>query len=181
MLAEFAAGLCPRRPWMARGQSGWCGRIAGSARAICSTNDLVYSTSTDGVNWTAVTRVPIDATSSTVDHFIPGIGIDPATSGAGAHVALHYYYYPQSNCTLCDLPAASWATFLRRTVARRGIAGRAHRADAAGLAAEFAERVDGGRLRRDGVHATACRTACSPWLRQFQEPLTARQSTRGRD
>ena len=68
-------------------------------RPACSTNDLVYSTSSDGVNWSAVTRIPIDDTSSTVDHFIPGIGIDPATSGAGAHVALHYYYYPQSNCT----------------------------------------------------------------------------------
>lgn len=74
-------------------------------RTNCSTNDLVYSTSTDGVNWSAVTRIPIDDTSSTVDHFIPGIGIDPATSGSGAHVALHYYYYSQSNCTVstCQL------------------------------------------------------------------------------
>ncbi|HEY3972175.1 MAG TPA: sialidase family protein [Candidatus Sulfotelmatobacter sp.] len=74
-------------------------------RANCSTNDLVYSTSTDGVRWSAVTRVPIDDTSSAVDHFIPGIGIDPATSGATAHVALHYYYYPVSACTLatCNL------------------------------------------------------------------------------
>jgi hypothetical protein len=74
-------------------------------RANCSTNDLVYSTSSDGAAWSAVTRIPIDATSSTVDHFIPGIGIDPATSGAGAHVALHYYYYPQSNCAVstCQL------------------------------------------------------------------------------
>jgi len=68
-------------------------------RAKCTTNDLVYSTSADGVNWSAVTRIPIDDTSSAVDHFIPGIGIDSATSGASAHVALHYYYYPQSNCT----------------------------------------------------------------------------------
>jgi hypothetical protein len=68
-------------------------------RAGCSTNDLVYSTSSDGLNWSAVTRVPIDDTSSTVDHFIPGIGIDPATSGAGAHVGIHYYYYSQSSCT----------------------------------------------------------------------------------
>ena len=68
-------------------------------RSGCSTNDLVYSTSTDGVTWSAVTRIPIDDTSSTVDHFIPGIAIDPATSGASAHVALHYYSYPQSNCT----------------------------------------------------------------------------------
>lgn len=74
-------------------------------RAKCLTNDLVYSTSTDGVTWSAVTRIPIDDTSSTVDHFIPGIGIDPATSGASAHVALHYYYYSQSNCdaSTCQL------------------------------------------------------------------------------
>jgi hypothetical protein len=74
-------------------------------RSNCFTNDLVYSTSSDGVNWSAVTRIPIDATSSTVDHFIPGIGIDPAISGSGAHVALHYYYYPQSNCVAatCNL------------------------------------------------------------------------------
>jgi hypothetical protein len=68
-------------------------------RAKCSTNDLVYSTSTDGVHWSAVTRIPIDATTSTVDHFIPGIGIDPATSGATAHVAVHYYFYSQTKCT----------------------------------------------------------------------------------
>ena len=68
-------------------------------RTSCSTNDLVYSTSTNGLQWSKVARVPIDATTSTVDHFIPGIGIDPATSGTTAHVAIHYYFYPQSNCT----------------------------------------------------------------------------------
>ena len=68
-------------------------------RSSCTTNDLVYSTSTDGLTWSPVTRIPIDDISSTVDHFIPGIGIDPATSGSSAHVALHYYYYSQSNCT----------------------------------------------------------------------------------
>jgi hypothetical protein len=68
-------------------------------RSACSANDLVYVTSPDGVNWSQVTRIPIDATTSTVDHFIPGIGIDPTTSGASAHVAIHYYYYSQGNCT----------------------------------------------------------------------------------
>jgi len=74
-------------------------------RTGCSTNDLVYSTSTDGVNWSAVSRVPIDDTSSTVDHFLPGIGIDPATSGASAHVGVHFYYYPQTSCSVqtCQL------------------------------------------------------------------------------
>jgi len=68
-------------------------------RTKCSTNDLVFSTSTDGNHWSKVARIPIDATTSTVDHFIPGIGIDATTSGATAHVAVHYYFYPQSNCT----------------------------------------------------------------------------------
>jgi len=68
-------------------------------RSKCSTNDLVYSTSTNGTTWSAVTRIPIDATTSTVDHFIPGIGIDPTTSGTTAHVAVTYYYFPKSSCT----------------------------------------------------------------------------------
>ena len=74
-------------------------------RASCTTNDLVYSTSADGSNWSAVTRIPMDDTTSTVDHFIPGLGIDPATSGASAHIALHYYYYSQNQCdvTTCQL------------------------------------------------------------------------------
>lgn len=74
-------------------------------RSGCSTNDLVYSSSADGLSWSSVTRVPIDDPSSTVDHFIPGIGIDPATSGADAHIGIHYYYYSQSNCTVstCQL------------------------------------------------------------------------------
>ena len=68
-------------------------------RANCSTNDLVYSTSTNGKTWSAVKRIPIDAVTSPVDHFIPGIGIDPATSGSGAHVGVHYYFYSKTNCT----------------------------------------------------------------------------------
>ncbi len=71
-------------------------------RARCTTNDLVYSTSTDGATWSTVKRIPIDLTTSSVDHFIPGIGIDPATSGKTAHVAVTYYDYPQSNCTFSN-------------------------------------------------------------------------------
>jgi hypothetical protein len=65
----------------------------------CATNDIVLSTSADGVAWSAVSRVPIDAVGSGVDHFIPGLGVDPATSGSAAHLALTYYYYPNGACT----------------------------------------------------------------------------------
>jgi hypothetical protein len=71
----------------------------------CSANDIVFSSSADGVNWSAVNRIPIDAVGSGVDHFIPGLGVDPSTSGSGAHLALTYYYYPNAACTpaTCEL------------------------------------------------------------------------------
>jgi len=68
-------------------------------RSGCTTNDLVFIASANGKTWSAVQRIPIDPVTSTVDHFIPGVGIDPTTSGANAHIAIHYYYYPQTNCT----------------------------------------------------------------------------------
>jgi hypothetical protein len=67
-------------------------------RAGCSSNDIVYSKSGSGTIWTAVKRVPIDPVTSTVDHFITGLGIEPGTYGTAAHVGLVYYYYPVSNC-----------------------------------------------------------------------------------
>jgi hypothetical protein len=42
--------------------------------------------------------VPIDGVTSTADHFIPGLAVDPATSGSGAHLALTYYFYPDAAC-----------------------------------------------------------------------------------
>jgi BNR repeat-like domain len=74
-------------------------------RASCSSNDIVMSISTDGVTWTAPSRIPIDPTNSTVDHFIPALATNPATGGVSAHLALVYYFYPQVNCasSTCDL------------------------------------------------------------------------------
>jgi hypothetical protein len=68
-------------------------------RAGCPANDVVIAKSTSETTWAAPTRVPIDATTGTVDHFIPGIGVDPASSGAGARIGLTYYFYPTANCT----------------------------------------------------------------------------------
>jgi hypothetical protein len=74
-------------------------------RRGCRANDIVLSTSGDGVHWSAVTRVPIDAAASAVDHFIPGLAVDRSTSGIGAHLGLTYYFYPVSSCgqSTCQL------------------------------------------------------------------------------
>ena len=71
----------------------------------CPANDIVLSSSSDGVNWSSISQVPIDKVGSGVDHFIPGLAVDKATSGGGAHLGLSYYFYPNANCTVltCQL------------------------------------------------------------------------------
>ena len=64
-------------------------------RSGCSSNDIVMSTSTDGVKWSDPQRIPIDAVTSTVDHFLPSIAIDPSTAGSTAHLALVLSLLPQ--------------------------------------------------------------------------------------
>jgi BNR repeat-like domain len=78
-------------------------------RAGCASNDLVYVTSSDGLAWSAVQRIPIDSVASTVDHLIPGIGVDKLTSGPTAHVSVTYYFFSNVNCTFttCQLFAGS--------------------------------------------------------------------------
>jgi hypothetical protein len=67
----------------------------------CNANDIVMSTSADGVAWSPVLRIPLDPVGSGVDHFIPGISAQPqgTTNSTLPHLALAYYYYPVANCT----------------------------------------------------------------------------------
>jgi hypothetical protein len=69
----------------------------------CPANDIVMSKSTSETTWGPVTRI----TSDGGDHFIPGIGVDPTTSGSTASLGLTYYRYPTANCTssTCQLTA----------------------------------------------------------------------------
>jgi hypothetical protein len=71
----------------------------------CLHNDIVLSTSRDGRHWSHVMRIPIDPRNSSVDHFLPAIAVDPATSGSSAHLAVVYYFYPNADCnrSTCDL------------------------------------------------------------------------------
>jgi hypothetical protein len=68
-------------------------------RSGCSSNDIVIAKSTSETTWAAPFRVPIDATSSGADHFVPGLGVDPSTSGGTARLGLTYYYYPKASCS----------------------------------------------------------------------------------
>ena len=121
-------------------------------RSGCPGNDIVYSSSLDGLSWSAVTRIPIDPTNSGADHFLPGIAVDKNTSGGSTHLAVGYYYFPVSNCTTttCDLTVgfvssldggATWTTGRRVAGADEGRLDREHQPGA-----------HGRRLHLDLVH-----------------------------
>ena len=71
----------------------------------CSANDFVMSTSNDGIHWSPVQLIPADPVGGNVDHFLPGLAVDPLTSGIAAHLVLAFYYYPQAGCSFatCQL------------------------------------------------------------------------------
>jgi hypothetical protein len=76
----------------------------------CSTNDLVLTTSKDGVVWTPPQRIPIDPVHSSVDHLIAGLAVlsDPDDREGHVRLALTYYVLPNGrNClpSTCQVSA----------------------------------------------------------------------------
>lgn len=71
-------------------------------RTNCSKNDIAitHSTNATGTTWATITRVPIDATNSGVDHFIPGITVNKATSGSTAQLGITYYFQASGSSSL---------------------------------------------------------------------------------
>ena len=77
----------------------------------CTANDIVLSRSADGVNWSAVTRIPLDAVERRRP-LHPRAGGRSGHVGAGAHLALTYYFYPSAACTTatCQLDAGYFSS-----------------------------------------------------------------------
>ena len=61
----------------------------------CAANDIVLASSRDGRAWTLPARVPTGEEGSSVDHFVPGLAVDPTTSGAKGRLAVAYYSMSQ--------------------------------------------------------------------------------------
>ena len=74
-------------------------RFESACSAPIGTNDLLLTTSSDGVHWTLPKRIPTAPVGSGADFFLTGLGVDRSTSGGSAHLGLVYYYYPDSTCT----------------------------------------------------------------------------------
>jgi hypothetical protein len=67
--------------------------------ANCSTDDIILTTTTDGLTWKPLRRIPLDAVGSSVEHLTAGLAVDSGTAGQQAHLAVTYYYWPNAGCT----------------------------------------------------------------------------------
>jgi BNR repeat-like domain len=67
--------------------------------ANCATDDIIMTTTTDGLTWTPLQRIPLDAIGSGVEHLTAGLAVDRGTAGTHAHLAVTYYYWPNAGCT----------------------------------------------------------------------------------
>jgi hypothetical protein len=74
-------------------------------------DDLVMSTSDDGIHWSPVQLIPIDPLGSGIDHIVPGLGVDKDTSGKNTHLALTDYYHTSN----CDTNCQYYAGFVSST------------------------------------------------------------------
>lgn len=72
-------------------------------RPNCPSNDIVVSSSSDGVTWTPPTAVPL-GDPATADHFLPGLAADPASTAPGTRLGLVYYSYQVAVCGTSGTP-----------------------------------------------------------------------------
>jgi Ca2+-binding RTX toxin-like protein len=72
-------------------------------RPGCLVNDVVLSRSTDGVRWTAPVRVPAVPVERDAHVFVPGLGVDPTTSGGRTRLAVTYHV-KQQDCGFARCP-----------------------------------------------------------------------------
>ena len=114
----------------------------GRFRSRAGVNDIVFSTSPDGMRWTEPARIPMRRHAT---YILPAIAVDPATSGKKARVAVAYYSSKMS-ARLLDLRARLLPG--DRRVARPVDERRAHVDDAA----EAEPAADADRVAR-GHHA----------------------------
>jgi len=96
-------------------EKGCNGKGGGEDSTLYNANqnedDLVMSTSEDGIHWSPMQFIPIDPLGSGIDHIVPGLGVDIHTSGKTAHLALTYYFH----ATNCDSNCQYYTGFVSST------------------------------------------------------------------
>jgi len=149
----------------------------------CKANDivLVHSLNATGTSWSAVSRVPIDGTNSGIDHFIPGLAVNKATSGASAQLGLTYYFYPKGSTQLSvgfvssNNAGSTWST--PQNVASGMPSTWVATTSQGRMVGDYISTSYGSDNLAHGIFATASAptsgTACSSVLDNCREPMSA--------
>jgi BNR repeat-like domain len=152
-------------------------------RRSCKANDIVLSHSLNatGTSWSSVARVPIDGTSSGIDHFIPGLAVNRSTSGATAQLGLTYYFYPSRSTQLSvgfissTNAGSTWSS--PQTVTSNGMPSTWTATTSQGrMVGDYISTSYGSDNLAHGVFATASAptsgTSCSSVLDNCREPTS---------
>jgi hypothetical protein len=131
-------------------------------RAGCSQNDLVLSTSTDGMTWTTPTRV-----TSGGDAFIPGLAADPAHPGRLAVVYAHYY-------GACSRGPCMLGMSLVQSRDGGKTWSAAQRLDAQPFSTNWVPRAQGGRMVGDYFSTSYAGSRVVPVFALATSPLNGR-------
>jgi hypothetical protein len=65
----------------------------------CRSNDIVISSSVDGKEWSSPRQIPLRGPNAGEDAVLPGLAVDPATSGSTARLGVTFYSFVQVPCT----------------------------------------------------------------------------------
>jgi hypothetical protein len=133
----------------------------------CTLNDLVLSTSTDGVTWTAPTRIGIVPSSSPVDAFIVGLAADPLQPG---RLGLVYAYFLAGSCPKACLLGVGFT--MSQDGGRTWSLGR--RLHAQPMRLTWLAKADGGRMVGDYFSTSFVGTRVVPVFTLATSPLKGR-------
>ena len=131
-------------------------------RAGCSQNDVVLSTSTDGMTWGAPTRV-----TASGDAFIPGLAADPSHPGRLAVVYAHYYG------TCSRAPCVLGMSLVQSRDGGKTWSA-AQRLDAQPLSTNWVPRAQGGRMIGDYFSTSYAGSRVVPVFALATSPLNGR-------
>ena len=73
-------------------------RFRSGCPAASTPNDIVWSSSADGLRWSPTRRVPTAPALERLHHFVPGLGVDATTSGATARLAVAFTVLTPRGC-----------------------------------------------------------------------------------
>jgi hypothetical protein len=136
-------------------------------RPGCTQNDMVITTSTDGITWAAPTRIPVVPAASSASIFISGLAADPAQPG---RLGLVYAYYLAGSCDTSCLLGIGFTT--SQNGGRTWAAARQLHAQP--IQMSWLPQADGGRMVGDYFSTSFVGTRVVPVFGLATSPLKGR-------